>query len=592
MKALCQLRTALLATAALGGAGSPLLAQTVPTTAAPTREEIDRPDLRPTARPPARLTVVDEVERAPCPLAAPAYAGISFTLADVVFNNLQGASAAELRAAYADYVGRTVPLATVCEIRDRAATILRRQGYLAAVQVPPQEIENGIVRFDVLMAKIVSVQVRGDAGRSEGTIAGFLDALTGMPVFNEREAARYLLLARDLPGYDVRLTLRPAGTAPGEVIGEVAVVHTPFEVDFNVQNYGSMDVGRWGGLLRAQFNGLTGLGDRTSIGVYSTADLEEQQVLQLFHDFAVGSEGLRLGGRFTHAWTNPGGNDELELKSRTLLASAEATFPFVRSLSYNAFAAAGFDLVNQEIDILGETTSRDKLRIAYLRADFDTLDEASLTSFGGFSAYEPRWRLGGSVELRQGLDILDATEFCAACPVQPSRVPGTAKGTVLRAGGLAEFRPLPNIAFSLAPRAQYSDDPLLAYEEFSGGNYTVGRGYDPGTIVGDSGYGVALELRLGTTVPEAADKLAFQPFAFFDTARVWNNRDDRSGSDSLHSVGGGVRVAYGDRARLDVTLAVPLKRVPVRNDPTGLQERRGDARLLVNFTTRLVPWRS
>ena len=115
----------------------------------------------------------------------------------------------------------------VCEIRDAAATILRRKGYLAAVQVPAQRIENGVVRFDVLMAKLVAVQVRGDAGRAERLIAGYLERLTGEEVFNEREAERYLLLARDLPGYDVRLTLRPAGTAPGEVIGEVTVVRTP-----------------------------------------------------------------------------------------------------------------------------------------------------------------------------------------------------------------------------------------------------------------------------------------------------------------------------------------------------------------------------
>lgn len=583
MKARGQARTAILATLALGGAGSPLLAQTVPAGAAPTREEIDRPDLRPTARPPARLTVVGDIERAPCPLADAAYSGISFPLREVVFNNLQGLSAAELRPTYAEYVGQNVPLATVCEIRDRAATMLRRRGYLAAVQVPPQEIENGVVRFDVLMAKIVAVQVRGNAGRSENALAGFLQHLTRMPVFNEREAERYLLLARDLPGYDVRLTLRPAGGAPGEVIGEVAVVHTPFEVDLNVQNYGSRDVGRWGGLLRAQFNGLTGLGDRTSIGVFSTADFEEQQVIQLFHDFAVGSEGLRLAGRFTHAWTEPGGNDELELKSRTMLASVEATFPFARTQASNLFGAAGFDFVNQEIDILGETNSRDKLRIAYLRADFDTLDEASLASFGGFSAYEPRWRVGGSIELRQGLDILGATEFCTGCLPQ-SRFPGDATGTVLRAAGVAEFRPVPNIAFSLSPRAQHSRDALLAYEEFSGGNYTVGRGYDPGIITGDSGYGVQLEMRFGTTVPRAADKFAFQPYVFLDHARVWNNHDGVSGSQSLTSAGGGLRLAYGDRARLDLALAVPLKRA-------GLQEERGDARLLINFTTRLVPWR-
>ncbi len=46
-------------------------------------------------------------------------------------------------------------------------------------------------------------------------------------MFNRFEAERYLLLAGDLPGYDVRLALRSAGRARGEVIGEVTVARTP-----------------------------------------------------------------------------------------------------------------------------------------------------------------------------------------------------------------------------------------------------------------------------------------------------------------------------------------------------------------------------
>jgi hemolysin activation/secretion protein len=56
-----------------------------------------------------------------------------------------------------------------------------------------------------------------------------------------------------------------------------------------------------------------------------------------------------------------------------------------------------------------------------------------------------------------------------------------------------------------------------------------------------------------------------------------------SGSESLYSAGAGVRAAYGDRFRIDAALAVPLKRA-------GLQTERGDPRLLISFTTRLVPW--
>ena len=38
-------------------------------------------------------------------------------------------------------------------------------------------------------------------------LAAYLSELTKRPLFNRYEAERYLLLASDLPGYTVRLTL-------------------------------------------------------------------------------------------------------------------------------------------------------------------------------------------------------------------------------------------------------------------------------------------------------------------------------------------------------------------------------------------------
>ena len=213
---------------------------------------------------------------------------------------------------------------------------------VAAVEVPEQRIADGNVRFQVLMAKLVSVRVRGDAGRAERTIAGYLQRLTEAEVFNRYDAERYLLLAGDLPGYDVRLALRSAGAGRGEVVGEVAVLRTRGEIDFNVQNFGSKDLGRFGGLIRGQVYGLTGLGDRTSIALFSTADFDEQQTLQIGHDFRLGSEGLTLSGQFTYAWADPDVDDSgFDVKARTLLATAEARYPFLRTQATSVYGAAG-----------------------------------------------------------------------------------------------------------------------------------------------------------------------------------------------------------------------------------------------------------
>jgi hemolysin activation/secretion protein len=559
----------------------------------PTREEIQRAPVRDTAPRAPRLTVEGGVERAPCALADPQYQNIRFTVRSVAFDDLRGLAPANLSPAYAEFVGTEQPVSVICEIRDRAATILRNAGYIAAVEVPEQRIADGNVRFQVLMAKLVGLRVRGDAGRAEQTIAGYLQRLTEQPVFNRFDAERYLLLAGDIPGYDVRLSLRSAQAGRGEVIGEVAVVRIPAEIDANIQNFGSKDLGRFGGLIRGQFYGLTGLGDRTTIAAFSTADFQEQQTLQLGHDFRLGGEGLTLSGQFTYAWAEPDLDDpNLRVRARTLLATAEASYPFLRSQKETIRGAFGLDLINQRVSLNGLPITRDRLRVAFARLDMETVDEGSLNGIGGYSAAEPRWRAAGSVQARRGLDIFGASEDCgvnfsrcsAVGAVPLSRLEGDPTATVFRGEVFTEYRPVRRITFALGVRGQYGADPLLSFEEFSAGNYTVGRGYDPGSLLGDSGVGAQAELRFGSIIPTALDRPSIQPYVFFDAAKVSNK--DRLTVDErneLYSAGGGLRAIYKG-ATIDVALAVPLKRAGI------LMEEKPDPRILLSISTRLFPW--
>ena len=556
----------------------------------PTREEITRPEPRPVPPPQSRLEVEGGVERAPCFLDNPEYSSIRFTLRDVEFEGLQGLSPEQLREAYAPLVGQEQPVSVICEIRDRAATALRQAGYIASVEVPEQRIADGTVRFRVLMAKLVQVRVRGNATGAERTLAAYLNRLTEQPVFNRYEAERYLLLASDLPGYNVRLTLRPAGTAPGEVIGDVTVLHTPVFVDANVQNYGSHELGRWGGLLRAQLFGLTGLGDRTTAAIYTTSDFHEQQTLQLGHDFRLGSEGLMIAGNLVYAWARPALGDGTDIKSRTLFATAEIGYPFIRRQSHSLRGSVGLDYVNQDVELDDIDLTRDRLRVAFARlaADAISLDY----SRPGYSLVEPRWRLSGLAEIRRGLSIFGATDSCgpagADClgpdDVPPSRIEGDATATVFRGNVYGEIRPVPKLTLAVGVRGQLTDQPLLSFEEFSAGNYTVGRGYNPGSLLGDRGIGIQSEIRIGSLYPSSPRSVGLEGYGFFDYARI-SNRDrlfvDES-SRRLSSVGAGARASF-DRFYLDAALAVPLSRV-------GLLDKKPDPRFLVSLTTRLWPW--
>ncbi len=537
----------------------------------PSRDQLTGPQQQPP--PPSRLSVSDEIERAPCPLADPAYAAIRTDIRTVTLNGLIGLPPEEAQRLYRPYLGEDRPVSDLCEIRDAVATALRRKGYLAAVQIPTQEIDDGEVRFEILYARLTAIRVRGDAGRSERMIADYLQRLTEDEVFNQRRAERYLLLARDLPGLDVRLTLKPTGR-PGEVLGEVTVARTPLEADFNLQNLSAEDTGRFGGQLRGRLNGLTGMGDQTTLALFSTTDASEQQVVQLGHSMRLGSEGLELSGRLTQAWTQPDLDPSPDLlEADTLFGNLEARYPLLRSQTRNVYGSLGLDYVDQTVEFDGFEIAEDRLRVFYARLDGDLLDARSDVA--------PRWRVIWSAEARKGFDVFDASPSPdAAGPrgTPTSRFDGDPEGMLVRGSASADIILTDNLTLALSALAQVASDPLLSFEEFSAGNYTIGRGYDPGLLLGDDGAAVSVELRLDRLTPWRG--LSFQPFVFVDAAQVWNKD---AGSEELLSVGVGVRASFADRFRLDLALAAPTA-------AAGLQTERDDPRLLMSFTTRLWPW--
>ncbi len=547
---------------------------------APTRDELTRDQPATTPRRPT-LNVVGGVERSPCPLADPRYADVRVTISDVRFNNLKGATAEELAPSWAAYAGTEQPVAVLCQVRDAAATILRNKGYLAAVQVPTQRIENGIVTMETLFARVTTVRARGQTGGAEAKLAAYLGKLTEDEIFDRHRAERYLLLARDLPGYSVQLTLKPAGTGPGELIGEVSVLRQTFTVDATIQNLAAEATGRWGGQVALSAFGITGLGDVTTASIYSTFDTKEQQILQLSHSFRPGSEGLTVDGLFTYAWTEPDLNADAivpDLKARTLFASLGARYPLIRRQDRNLWLGGGLDFLNQKVSFFGPLT-RDRLRIAFVRASWDAID---------LSSRRPKWRAAATVELRKGLDIFRASDRCpdTGCPLgEPglSRFDGKPTAALVRFAGNVELAVADSFSLSISPRLQKAFAPLLSFEEYTGGNYTIGRGYDPAVIAGEGGAGVAVEVRGPRIDPNGRGTMSVQPYVFGDAAWVWNH-DIGGDPDRLRSVGGGVRADLDGRFRLDAAVALPLERA-------GLQDQKGEPRLLVTLTSRLLPWR-
>ncbi|MBV8972628.1 MAG: ShlB/FhaC/HecB family hemolysin secretion/activation protein [Sphingomonadaceae bacterium] len=534
------------------------------------------------------------IQPGPCP-AVIAESQLTAPLAAIDFTapgggELNSGVRAALAHVGADLDGSPRPIRAICDIRDAANAALARAHYVATVRVPEQTV-SGHLKLEVVTARIVGLRVRGDPGRLAHRVAALLDRLQKIDPLNETDAERILLLAGDIPGVAVTLELRPAPSGKlGEVVGEIAVERTPYALFFNAQNYGSTQIGRYSGLLRGEVYGLTGLADRTYLGVFSTGDFKEQQVLQFGHDFApFAGSSLRVAGQFTYAWTRPtivSGGTGIDLRSRSLLATGSLSYPVVRRGNLNLRADGGFDFIEQRTRSNGTPINTDKLREFFVQLNGD----ATARVVGGLA---PRWRLAGGVELRKDVDIFGATkQGQASGGAIPTRFEGDPQAFIVRANALAEgrvrFGPQSPYAItaSVDARGQYSNHPLLAFDEFAVGNLTIGRGYDPDATSGDQAYGAASEIRIGKPQPLSRRDFAYEVIGFYDVIHINNLDSNRFEADrTLHSVGGGVRATWGSHGRIDIVYAKPLDK------GLAIDTVKPPGRLLVSLTIRALPWR-
>ncbi|WP_140418443.1 ShlB/FhaC/HecB family hemolysin secretion/activation protein [Sphingomonas mucosissima] len=563
-------------------AAMPAMAQMVPPTAPPslppnlpTRQEVTPPTPDPTSNDSrAQVDARGAFRQGNCPFVT---SPLKVTVSRLEFTRPDGSSLQPVIAealAGLELPAGEQPIAVVCDIRDAANAALRRKGWIASVQIPAQEIADGVLKLQVVTARIVQMRIRGDAGRYEALLRERLAEIEAMDPLNEREAERLLLLAGDVPGLDVALSLQASGGAQGEVIGDLTVSSRRFAVFANAQNYNARVLGRETVYARGEVYGLTGMGDITYFGASTTTDFQEQIILQGGHIFQLGSGGTTFGARATYAWSRPD-LGELDLRTNTLATGFDVMHPLIRSIRSNARVRGGFDYIDQ-IARVGSgdnavTLTEDKLRVVFagIDADHTILDRNG----------NPFFSIAASGEVRKGLGILGASEGGFANGVLTSRLYGNPKAWVIRGIVDATVRLGPVFSFAATGQMQWANDALLNYEEFALGSLTIGRGYDPGSNSGDRAAGGRFELRAD---PAVTPKFGTLFYAFYDRLHLRNlDRVRLEGPRTFESVGGGLRFSLPNAMVLDVAYAKPLDKALL------LDERKPPARVLVSLTVQL-----
>lgn len=528
----------------------PVFAQTVPNT---TRQELILPSPKENTPAPSVKVRTENFGPSEC------FAGSDDLRATITEINILEESGGALRPDYAKALaGITAPnkeqtLRVACDIRDQANDMLRKQGWLASVQIPPQELVDSL-RLTLISAKLGAVEVMGDAGPYSDRIAGKIAQLKALSPFSAQAAERILFDLNDVPGLSVKLNLAPGAGGMSVVDGRLLVAFEPYAIFVNARNYNAKRAGRETVYGRYEYYGLTKNADVSYVGAQTTFDFKEQWIGQIGHEFGLGANGLRIGADLTYAKAKPVFGS-LDFESEALIANLRMAYPLLRQPQRIADIVVGFDYADQSTDLVGLPLSKDQTRALYLRGQMSgkTVNRLSRQSLG----YD------GFVELRQGLSGLGATRIgdaglAVTDGLSASRPFGQADSFVARAGLNMVAGLGPNFGVRAKGAAQWTDNPLLNYDEFAVGNLSIGRGYDPGASSGDRAIGGAFEVYTNINAPGLP---TIQTFGFYDVVQVKNlDFGTLDSKRSLASMGGGLRMAIADGVQAELTYAKPLDR--------------------------------
>ncbi len=511
-----------------------------------------------------RLPQVEpEVEvRAAPPLQAPEGAeSVTFELKTLQIDGVGTYTAEDLDPLYRDKLGTTVSLADIYGVANALTSKYRNDGYvLTQVIVPPQTIESGTVRLQVVEGFIDQVFVEGVEKETEAKLIRKLAGnLQGGKAMNAQDLERNLLLINDLPGVTARSILSPSKTTTGAADLTIIVERDKYEGQVGFDNFGSRFLGEYEGQVGGSFNSMFGYNDRMAAQFVMAGDHKESVDELLFgslsYEFPVGSRGTTLKLLTSLTSTDPGYTlREFDVEGRSSLVAATVTHPFIRSRNLNLYGYGTFDI--RKVDSKNNLEPKREDRITSIRAGAQGQYVDTLIGVGVNTA---------TIEFSHGLSILGSSDKGDPNLTRERGDPEYFK-TELNLQRLQRVTSQINVL--VAAQGQWSAVPLLSSEEFGVGGINIGRGYDPSEIVGDDG--IAGKVELQWNEPREFSAIDhYQIYTFFDIGRVWNH-DGTSTNDkreSVSSTGLGVRADITKSTQAGVAVAFPLTReVDARED--------------------------
>ena len=434
---------------------------------------------------------------------------ISFAVKHIEISGNTAFDSQTLHALVADGEGKTLTLAQLEALAARITDYYHRHGYpLARAIVPPQAIQSGTVRIEVIEAHYGQIKLDNSSRVVDGPLIATLAPLQSGQIITQAAMNRSLLLLSDIPGIVVDATLSP-GTADGT--SDLLVNTTPGPAaagGIALDDYGNRYTGRvrLGGNLA--FNNALHQGDLLSLNALSSGN--DLNYGRAAYQYLLNGQGTHFGISYSALRYILGGPlASLKANGTAQIGSLWLSQPFVRTPNANLYGQIQYDHQQMRDHIDTSDTHTDRHTNGWTASlNGDTLD--TFLS-GGVNNYSANWTAG-----QLGFDNAVAQSVDAA--------------TARTQGGFSKW----NVNLTRLQRLSRQDGLYLSFsgqwantnldpveQMIAGGPYSV-RAYDMGAVAGDAGYLATAELRHTLALSLYGQ---WQAVAFLDSEHVTINRN-------------------------------------------------------------------
>ena len=438
-------------------------------------------------------------------------------------------SDAVLQALIADSLGKPLTLAELYKVADVLTRYYQSHGYtLARATIPEQQLDQGVVKFQVVEGRVGKLHVEGNTRIRTATVMKQASDLKPGQVFDDTTLNRSVLLVNDLPGVQAQAVLEP-----GESFGSADVLYKiqegpAYTGQISVDNYGHTNVGR------SRLNAALNLFDLSSFGDSLSANLThtDHNLLNfggLNYSLPVGAPGGRLNAGYSQSEYRVLEGlplSRLGLSGNSKNANLSYQYPLIRERDESFYW--GFGLQHAQSVSLSHIVPDGKKIPVAAELSNDNLNTLQLTGFYNRSWEDGSyWTLSGSFtsNLRRDHGNDSGAEL--------ARLQLTAAYVTPFAGDWNLW------SFSARSEGVWSPDPLADTEKYSLGGPDNVRAFESAEARGDEGLFASVELQrsLAPAWPLAVGW-------FVDSGKVWT-RSFQIGSsplspsdkDSLSSVG-------------------------------------------------------